>query len=326
MSEFMETAVVLAERKLIERIRRLAQTTGHRGVVRGIGDDAAILQVAKNHQLLVTTDLCIEGVHFRREWHPARCVGHRCLTRGLSDVAAMGGEPVACFLSLGLPPKLPQRWVDDFLKGLVDLASQSGAALAGGDISYADKIMIDIVVTGQVPAKKAVLRSGARSGDRIFVTGELGGSAAVLKQLYAGTQVTPMKNNRHFYPVARLDAGVWLRQHGATAMIDLSDGLSVDLAHICAESHVHATVDAVRLPMAEAADLVLALHGGEDYELLFTVRGKAKLPSKIAGVQITEIGEIQPPANSRTRVRLRDLNGRVGPLKPAGWQHFSKTC
>ena len=317
--------MVLAERKLIERIRRIAQTTGHHTLVRGIGDDAAILQAARGQQLLVTTDLCIEGVHFRREWHPARSVGHRCLTRGLSDVAAMGGEPVACFLSLGLPPKLQQRWVDDFLKGLVDLARRSGVSLAGGDISSADKVMIDIVVTGQVPAKKAVLRSGARPGDRIFVTGDLGGSAAVLRKLYAGTKVTPAKDNRHFYPAPRLEAGKWLRQHGATAMIDISDGLSVDLEHICQESRVNATIDANHLPVAEDASLALALHGGEDYELLFTVPKKTKLPSKIAGVRVTEIGEIQPQANSRTRVHLRGLDGRTRPLKPAGWEHFSKT-
>ncbi|HJX84288.1 MAG TPA: thiamine-phosphate kinase [Candidatus Angelobacter sp.] len=318
--------MVLTERKLIEQIRRLARKTVHHGVVRGIGDDAAILQVAKGQQLLVTTDLCIEGVHFRREWHPARSVGHRCLTRGLSDVAAMGGEPVACLLSLGLPSKLPQSWVDDFLKGLVDLAAQRGVALAGGDISSADKIMVDIVVTGQVPAKKVVLRSGAKPGDRIFVTGKLGGSAAVLKQLYAGTQVTPQKSNRHFYPLPRLEAGKWLRQHGATAMIDLSDGLSVDLDHICQQSGVSAVIDAGRLPIAKGADLALALHGGEDYELLFTVPGKAKPPSKVAGVRITEFGKIQPHTNSRTRVRLRDLDGNIHPLKPAGWQHFSETC
>ncbi len=318
--------MVLAERKLIERIRRLAQKKGHHGVVRGIGDDAAILQVARGHQLLVTTDLCIEDVHFRREWHPARSVGHRCLTRGLSDVAAMGGEPVACFLSLGLPPKLQQRWVDDFLKGLIDLAAQSGVSLAGGDISSAEKIMVDIVVTGQVPVKKAVLRSGAKPGDRIFVTGKLGGSAAVLQQLYAGTQVTLSKSNLHFYPLPRLKAGRWLRQHGATAMIDLSDGLSVDLDHICQESGVAAMIDANCLPIAKGADLALALHGGEDYELLFTVPEKAKLPPKIAGVPITEIGEIQRQTHSQTRVRLRGLNNHIRPLKPAGWQHFSKTC
>ena len=321
-----ETALVLAERKLIERIRRLAQTTGHRGVVRGIGDDAAILQAARGHQLLVTTDLCIEGVHFRREWHPARCVGHRCLARGLSDIAAMGGEPIACFLSLGLPPKLPQRWVDNFLKGLVHLAAQSGVALAGGDISSSEKVMVDIVVTGQVPAKKAVLRSGARPGDRIFVTGNLGGSTAVLRRLYAGNKVAPATNNRHFYPVPRLGAGRWLRQHGATAMIDLSDGLSVDLTHICEESHVNATVDASRLPVAKNADLALALHGGEDYELLFTISAKTKLPSKIAGIRITEIGEILPQTRSHRRVHLCGLDGSIRVLQPAGWEHFSKTC
>lgn len=313
------------ERKLIERIRRLTQEAGRTAVVRGIGDDCAILKVTPGHQLLVTTDLCIENVHFRREWHPPASVGHRCLARGLSDIAAMGGEPLACFLSLGLPPKLPQRWVDGFLQGLHQLARQFQTPLAGGDISAAREITADIVVAGQSPSGKAVLRSGARPGDRIYVTGNLGGSAAVLNELYAGRRIRPARSSRHFYPVPRLDAGNRLRRKGlATAMIDISDGLSVDLAHICQESQVAATIHAGAIPVAQGATLELALHGGDDYELLFTARPKTRVPSPIAGVAVTEIGIIDRLTQSRPIIQMRDQGGRMRALSPHGWQHFAE--
>jgi len=317
--------VILPEKTLIDRIRRQAGRRANAGIFRGIGDDTAILEITKGHQLLVTTDLCIEDVHFRRAWHPAQCVGHRCLVRGLSDIAAMGGEPVACFLSLGLPARLPQKWVDDFIHGLLNLARIFHVTLAGGDISSSEKVVADIVVTGQAPSGKAVLRSGARAGDRIYVTGELGGSAAQLQKFLAGEKITPKPSDRHFYPQPRLEAGQWLRQHGATAMIDLSDGLSTDLDHICAESQVAAVIDAAKLPIARNADVALALHGGEDYELLFTAPKHAKLPPKIADIRVTEVGEVQKSSQSGTSVQLRDQHGRLRPLKPQGWQHFHKS-
>jgi len=146
-----------------------------------MGDDCALLQVPAGRELLVTTDFSLESVHFRRDWHPAESVGHRCLARGLSDIAAMGGEPLACFLSLALPKQLPQKWIDDFMRGLLRLAGQSETTLAGGDTAQSpDPIAADIVVVGTVPAGQAILRSGARPGDSIYVTGELGGSAATL--------------------------------------------------------------------------------------------------------------------------------------------------
>jgi thiamine-monophosphate kinase len=320
---------------LIERIQQLAgigagraPTRGilaRRILVRGIGDDCAILKVAAGHQLLVTTDLCVENVHFRRQWHPSASVGHRCLMRGLSDIAAMGGEPLACFLSLGLPTRLSQIWVDGFLQGLLKLAGRFAVPLAGGDISAAPAITADIVVAGQVPSGKALLRSGARPGDRIYVTGELGSSAAVLKRLYAGERIRPTRSNRHFYPIPRLEAGLWLRRNRlATAMIDLSDGLSVDLGHICQESHVAARIIAGAVPVARGANLELALHGGDDYELLFTASAKANVPSKIGGVQVTEIGVIQRRKDYRPAIQILDENGRARILAPRGWQHFAK--
>ena len=295
------------------------------GVVRGIGDDCAILQVPADSHLLVTTDLFVENVHFRREWHPARSAGHRCLARGLSDIAAMGGEPFACFLSLALPPELPQRWVDEFLTGLLRLAGQFSVALSGGDIATAEKITADIIVLGKVPAGGALLRSGASLGDRICVTGELGGSAAVLKRLYSGKKVPAKGSSCHFYPEPRIAVGQWLRKNKlATAMMDISDSLSVDLAHLCEESKVGALVNLSAVPVARGAGIDLALHGGEDYELLFTVPRKAVLPARIAGARITEIGEILTKPAKGPPVRSVDSAGRLKPLTPAGWEHFAK--
>jgi thiamine-monophosphate kinase len=320
---------------LIARIQQLAGRSAGRApvraslvrgkLVRGIGDDCAILKIAAGHQLLVTTDLCVENVHFRRHWHPPASVGHRCLMRGLSDIAAMGGEPIACFLSLGLPARLPQKWVDGFLQGFAALARQFAVPLAGGDISAAPVITADIVVAGQVPAGRARLRSGARPGDLIYVTGDLGGSAAVLQRLYAGERVAPARSSRHFYPTPRLETGCWLRRNRmATAMIDMSDGLSIDLGHICQESRVSARIVAADIPVAKSANLDLALHGGDDYELLFTASAKARVPARISGVPVTEIGVIQRRKDYRPAIQVLDENGRERILAPGGWQHFAK--
>ncbi|MCU1331699.1 MAG: thiamine-phosphate kinase [Candidatus Angelobacter sp.] len=315
----------MKERSLIERIRRLAGSSLNRTITHGIGDDCAVLHLKPGFELLVTTDLCLEDVHFRRAWHPATAVGHRCLARGLSDIAAMGGEPLACFLSLGLPENLPQAWVNGFLRGLMALAGRSRVQLAGGDVSSAPLITADIVVSGQVPSGRALLRSTASLGDRIYVTGSLGGSAAILKRLFAGTKVKPSKSNPHFYPVPRLEVGRWLLQRGlATAMIDISDGVSVDLAHICEESGVAAIVAGNKLPIGKGADLELALHGGEDYELLFTASSRAKVPPQIAGVEITEIGEIRNRRDYSSAIQILGDNGKARRLPQRGWQHFTK--
>src|SRR4051812_16928881 len=224
----------VAEKALIARIKKLAGKP--RGeIVRSIGDDCAILRPKTGEELVITTDLMLEGTHFRREWHPADSVGHRCLARGLSDIAAMGGEPMAAFLSLGLSAKTSQKWVDDFLWGFLRLVKRYGVTLAGGDIAESKSgIVADIMVVGSVPRGKALLRSGARPGDIIYVTGTLGGSAATLRQLMKrGTMAAKdAPTSRHFYPDPRVEVARYLREKKlATAMIDLSDGLSTDLSH-----------------------------------------------------------------------------------------------
>ena len=311
----------LPEREIIRRIRRAARN-------RLIGDDCAVLRPPAGHELLVTTDFSLEGVHFRRDWHPAGSVGHRCLTRGLSDIAAMGGEPLAAFLSLALPADLPQRWADDFLKGLLTLAKKFDVPLAGGDTAQSPNgVLADIMIVGTVPKGKAVLRSGARAGDCIYVTGSLGGSATTLALLESGKKLRERDHPAHFAPLPRIEVGRLLREKGlASAMIDISDGLSVDLMHLCEESGVGATLDPRAIPCAKIGrplrqvGLDFALHGGEDYELLFTARRSKRIPSRVAGVPITMIGLITRDRN----ILLAGPESRGKELVPRGWEHFRK--
>ena len=328
-------ALPLPERRLISRIRRQQisslrhpSQSSKRGkaarVITGIGDDSSVLRIPAGHEALVTTDFSLEGVHFRREWHPPQSVGHRCLARGLSDIAAMGGEPIAAFLSLALPAKLPQRWVDKFLEGFLKLANEFSVSLAGGDTSQSPNgILADVVVVGSVPKGKAVLRSGARPGDRIYVTGSLGGSAAALGVLYSSQRLKAGNYPNHFRPVPRVKAGQFVRSKGwGSSMIDISDGLSTDLSHLCEESGVGAEIESRAIPRgtvgspARHADLKFALHGGDDYELLFT--SSKSIPSLIAGVNVTEIGRI----TRGKPILLIDDSGAKRRLRPEGWQHF----
>lgn len=337
----------LPERALIAELRRLAgsprrrraatvrlsplQPTASRmgfELVAGIGDDCAVLRSEPGFDTLVTTDFSLEGIHFRRDWHPAESIGHRCLTRGLSDIAAMGGEPVAAFLSLALPRDVPQSWVRGFNRGLLRLAGQYRVALAGGDTAESPHgVLADIVVLGTVPKAQAVLRSGAGPGDRVFVSGALGESAAELLNLRSrgGNKADLRRYARHFYPDPRIALGRSLRKRKiATAMIDTSDGLSTDLRHLCEESDVGAEIDGGRIPRsrvgkpAHKVNLDLALHGGEDYELLFTVSPDQPVPRVLNGVPLTEIGRI----TARKKILLRSAEGKIRELKAHGWEHF----
>jgi len=276
--------------------------------------------------MLVTTDFSLEGIHFRREWHTPEVVGHRCLTRGLSDIAAMGGEPIAAFLSLALPRNLPQTWVDRFLRGFLKLADAFKLSLAGGDTAESpDGVLADIVVIGSAPKGTAIRRSGARPGESINVTGYLGGSAAALELLFAGRKLHARDYPQHFHPFPQIEVARFLREHEmASAMIDISDGLSTDLTHICEESGVGAEILADAIPRsvigkpAHEVDLNFALHGGDDYELLFTAPRRRRVPARIAGVRITRIGHVRKDKH----VVLLNDQGEGFELEPEGWQHF----
>lgn len=336
------------ELELIDRIRARSMGTRSGDLRLGIGDDCAILHPRPGEEIVVTTDLSLAGRHFRLDWHPPESVGHRALARGLSDVAAMGARPVAAFLSLGLPCELVQRetgrspkarpktWIDRFLDGFLALADVTGTPLAGGDLAESTVFAADIVLIGAVQRGKAMLRSGARPGDLLYVTGALGGAAEGLAELGAWAQSSVKASSipaipqglatrlaRHLSPQPRLAQGRVLARRGlASAALDISDGLSTDLAHLCEESRVAAEVDAQGLPLAPGASLEQALHGGEDYELLFTAPPTVRVPRAIAGVPVTRIGRILRRDHRRPQMTLLTPQGPQ-PLQPRGWQHFA---
>jgi thiamine-monophosphate kinase len=326
------------ELALIERIRARAASLRAPDVKLGIGDDCAILHPRPGEEIVVTTDLSLEGRHFRRDWHSAASIGHRALARGLSDIAAMGARPIAAFLSLALPRGVARNnaWLDGFLDGLLTLAGLHGVTLAGGDTSEApgDAIIADIMLLGTAPTGRALRRSGAKAGDVLYCTGALGGAAAELDALTAKPSrfknAKPGDDHPHLFPNPRLAAGqALLRRKLATACIDMSDGLSTDLAHLCAASSVSAEITASALPLhplaealSPAARMHAALHGGEDYELLFTAHASTRMPRKLGGIAITPIGRILAQRQKSAEIVLVDAEGRRTALEPHGWEHF----
>jgi len=338
---------ISGEREWIESLR--SQYKASAGVRVGMGDDCAVLTPPRGQEVLVTTDFTLETVHFRRDWHPPESVGHRCLARGLSDLAAMGAKPLAAFLSLALPVELVQRrrgqlsWRDRFFRGFFALAEKYRVPLAGGDTAESPTgsgqrsglALADIVLLGSAPRGHALLRSGARAGDRIYVTGQLGGAVAELARLAAAPRrfrgYTTMQDGAHphLFPEPRLEVGAWLlKNRRATAAIDISDGLSTDLDHLCEESRLAAVIEAGAIPVHPLAqNLDQAVHGGDDYELLFTAPPKMRVPRRIAGVAIACIGEMRTRRANRPRVVLvEELNGRTRqrPLPPGGWEHYKQ--
>jgi len=325
------------ELALIARLRALAGAPKDGHVRLGIGDDCAILRAPAGHELLVTTDFSLEGRHFRRTWHSPQSIGHRTLARGLSDLAAMGARPLAAFLSLALPKAVARdaRWMDGFFAGLLALSAEAKVPLSGGDTAEAPgaEVLADIVVIGSAPAGRALTRSGARPGDAIYCTGALGGAAAELAELSKAParfrRAQAEDEHPHLFPQPRLAVGAaLLRRKLATACIDISDGLSTDLNHLCEASGVAAELDAVLLPahpltamLAPAQQMAAILHGGEDYELLFTARPNAKIPRSLAGVPITRIGRIVPARKSRPRMTIV-AEGTRFEFQPHGWEHL----
>ncbi|HWR51450.1 MAG TPA: thiamine-phosphate kinase [Bryobacteraceae bacterium] len=293
-----------SELKLIERIRARVPVPKGGGAVLGIGDDCAIFRPRAGEELLFTTDMMIENVHFHRLTHPAAEVGWKTLARGLSDIAAMGGEPRFCLLSLALADGTDQKWVDAFYRGLLKLAAKYRVPLMGGDIAAAEILVADIVVCGGAPTGKALRRDGARPGDVIYVTGPLGGAALGLETGKGAAW------KKHSTPEPRIELGRELRGT-ATACMDLSDGVSLDLHRLCTASGVGAELESI--PVFKGATLDHALHGGEDYELLFTAPATAKVPK--AAIRIGTIVRGKPGAVT--------MNG--APLAPMGYDHLKRS-
>ncbi len=304
-----------------------------RAVRLGIGDDAALFRPKSGHETILTCDWFLEGTHFRRDMHPADAVGWKCLARALSDVAAMGGVPRCFLLSLAIPESHTGRWLDAFLGGIRRASRKFHCTLAGGDTTRRREILFNVTIVGEIRKACAVLRSGARAGDIIYVTGRLGEAELglhILKNNFGQVRPGHPILKKHLYPEPRLAVGRWLAEKRlATSMMDLSDGLSSDLPRLCVASGVGADLESGKLPVVQHSSagrgagvdpLQLALHGGDDYELLFTVRPSRvnMLPKAFQGVPLTVIGTI---TEQRGLVLVKQ-EGRECQLHPGGWDPF----
>ena len=325
----------LGEFKLIDQIRR--QVKNGTGVVRGIGDDASVLEIPDGHSLLTSTDLLIEGVHFRHDWTSCYDLGRKAVAVNLSDIAAMGATPRYLYLGLACPGDTSQKDIQEFLAGTLDEARQHGASLVGGDTCRSpEHWFISVTVEGTAPADEVVCRHGARDGDLVMVTGTLGDSALALHGLIHEQPVEPALLQRHHRPEPRVAFGQQLgAQRLASAMIDISDGLAGDLEHILQESKVNGLIEESKLPLSEtlltqvsepSEATELALFGGEDYELLFTVApenaGKAAALAESLDLSAAVIGEISAGSG---QLSLRDADGNVRPILVRGYDHFCRS-
>ena len=300
----------MPETSLIARIRKLVSNAHYnRALIAGIGDDCAIYRPRPGEDLVFTSDFTLEGRHFTLSTHKPSDIGHKALARSLSDLAAMGSRPAFCLISLALPSHLGARWVDSFYRGLLKLANENNVAVAGGDLASFDSVVVDVNCCGAVAKGKALRRDNARSGEIIYVTGTLGASAEGFSSRGGANW------RRHLRPQPRVEAGIMLRELGVASGIDLSDGLSLDLHRLCLESKVSAELTG-NPPVAPKASLEQALHGGEDYELLFTAPRRIQIPLLIDHLPVTPIGKITKGSPGVVRFK-----GSI--LKPAGFQHFT---
>ena len=317
------TVADVGERALIERIR-LRIPTAPPFVVIGIGDDAAVVEPARNLLEVLTTDCQVEGVHFDRTFVGAADIGHKALAVNLSDLAAMGAAPRAALLSLVLPPALPVAGMDELLDGLTALAARSRISIIGGNIARSPgPLIIDVTVTGSVHKRRILTRGGGRSGDDLYVTGTLGGAAAGLRMLRRDGKSRGVAVDRYLRPEPRTRFGMMLGRNGAAhACIDLSDGLADGVRQIGEASGLGAIVDIDALPLEDGATLADALGGGEDYELLFAVsprmRSRLKNARRLAGnPAVTRIGRL-----TTDRAMVVNRNGKSEDL-PSGFEHFA---
>ena len=306
------------EGQIIETIRRLGGGVETAALRLGIGDDAAVYRPPRGEDVLLTTDQIVEATHFERDRHPVQALGYKTVARALGDIAAMGGAPRCTLLSLCLPPWALPSWIGLYLRGFFRAAKKFEAPLAGGDLARGERFSAALTVIGSAPQDKALTRGGAKPGDLLYVSGRLGGSSLGLEILSKGGSPRGAAARRHLYPAPRLDLGRFLRVRGvASAAIDLSDGLSSDAAKLAAASSVAVEIEASRVPRYRGASLQRALHGGEEYELLFTASPQLAVPPLFEQGPLTRIGSVQTGSG----VVLKTENeARV--LEVEEFQHF----
>jgi thiamine-monophosphate kinase len=318
-----ERTTDISEQELIEAITRVLSGFGDRVRV-GPGDDAAVL-VQPSGEIIVTTDTLVEGVHFDRSWMTARDIGFRSIAVNLSDVAAMAASPRWAVVALVLTPDVDAGWVMELLGGMREACEEHGVDLVGGDLSSGPAIVVTPTLIGEAAPGRALSRSGAAAGEAIVVTGELGAAAAGLRIARRGSPLSAsdIKLIRaHVRPAARVGEAQILARHGATAMIDISDGLGLDLKRMADASHVGAKLLRGVVPVAEGATWSDAIGGGEELELLAALPADAVRPAALEldasfGVGLTRIGEF-----GGSGLVLIEPDGTERPLEPAGWDHF----
>lgn len=300
-------------------IRELVRRWG--SAARGIGDDAAVLDVPAEHRLVASTDASVEHVHFRRGWLTASEIGYRGATAALSDLAAMAAMPLGMLVAMNVP----ERWrneVGELADGIGAASRVAGAPIVGGNLTAGNDLALTITVLGH--ASRPLGRDGARPGDALYVTGLLGGSRSALDALAAGRPPSPEYRERLVAPRARIREAVWLATHGATAAIDVSDGLAADVGHLAAASRVSACIELYAIPTMSGVSPMLAASSGEEYELV--VASSRPLPehefAREFGLPLTRIGVVQSGASSEHRVRVR-AQGTFVDLAP-GHDHFSR--
>lgn len=325
----------LGEKTLLKRFSR------HLGrgskIIRTYSEDCAVVDAGGSNFLLYTVDAFIEGVHWKREFATPFLVGRKALLVNVSDISAMGGRPLYYLVSLMAPPDTEVSWIDELYRGLSSVSRETGVKLIGGNVACSDRLVVDLFVAGEVSRRRAVFRNGARNGDAVFVSGELGASAAGLQFLEAGYRLNTGSGDvrsavkAHLDPPCRHDLAQKIAPW-VTSMIDLSDGLAADLQEICRESNVGALVHSEKIPVAKSAvsllhkqgrsPLSLALGGGEDYELLFTVSRKRR-PAFLKKMEreLCRVYEVGTIVQKGRGVMLRNASGVSEPLR-GGYEHF----
>ena len=294
-------------------------------VIKGVGDDCAVLVQSTQKHLLITCDVQVEGVHFSTNIPKPEQIGKKAIAVNISDIAAMGGKPTFCLVSLIIPRKTNSEYVDSIYSGIRSSCKQYDIQIIGGNISTGKQLAIDIFMMGEVRKDELLLRSGAKPGDKVMVTGSLGGAAASLAL------------NKHFIPQSRLtEASIIAKSKLSTAMIDISDGLLSDIGHVCDQSNVGVVIHETQILVPGSVTrlekqlhkkpLTFALTGGEDYELLFTAPSGAadkiiRMVQRKTGTPVSIIGEVLPKANGRW---VQSKNGQKQPLISTGWDHLGK--